>query len=52
MDRIEPYGSGKIKWVSTEWLNVRLNEEGMIIVDVQPNIHDYTRGSFQAVPVL
>ena len=38
-----PYPKGKcrIKWISTEWLQDHLDDQKMMIVDVQPNIHDY-----------
>lgn len=35
----EPYGYGKLKWVSTEYLENNLNK--YIILDTQPNAHDY-----------
>ncbi len=34
-----PSGEGKVKWVSTGWLEENLDE--VTVVDVQPNIHDY-----------
>jgi 3-mercaptopyruvate sulfurtransferase SseA len=36
-----PYGSGTVKWVSTDWLSENLKKQEMAILDVQPNIHDY-----------
>ena len=36
-----PYGTGTVRWVSTDWLYENLNKQEMIILDVQPNIHDY-----------
>ena len=41
MKRDYPYGTGPVKLVSTEWLAGRLNEKKIVILDVQPNIHDY-----------
>lgn len=43
MEKIYPYppGDGKVKWVSTEWLQEHLADEDIIILDVQPNVHDY-----------
>ncbi len=35
-------GDGKVKWVSTDWLEDNQNEKIMII-DVQPDIHDYIK---------
>jgi len=42
MTREYPYppGGGKVRWISTEWLEDKLEQE-MTILDVQPNIHDY-----------
>jgi thiosulfate/3-mercaptopyruvate sulfurtransferase len=34
-----PSGKGKVKWISTEWVEDHLDE--LMILDVQPNIHDY-----------
>jgi thiosulfate/3-mercaptopyruvate sulfurtransferase len=39
-----PSGEGKVKWISTEWLAEHINDEHLIILDVQPNIHDYIMG--------
>ncbi len=39
-DQPYPQGEGKVKWVSTEWLEDHLDDD-MTILDVQPNIHDY-----------
>jgi len=36
-----PYGTGTVKWVSTDWLSENLNKQEMVILDVQPNVHDY-----------
>jgi thiosulfate/3-mercaptopyruvate sulfurtransferase len=36
-----PYGTGTVRWISTDWLYENLNKQEMIILDVQPNIHDY-----------
>ncbi len=36
----KPYGFGRLKWVSTNWLANHLGDD-MIILDVQPDIHDY-----------
>jgi thiosulfate/3-mercaptopyruvate sulfurtransferase len=36
-----PHGEGAVKWVSTEWLEAHLEDEGLQIFDCQPNIHDY-----------
>jgi thiosulfate/3-mercaptopyruvate sulfurtransferase len=37
----EPFGSGRIKWVSTEWLGVHMDDANLSILDVQPDIRDY-----------
>jgi thiosulfate/3-mercaptopyruvate sulfurtransferase len=35
------YGKGIVKVVSTEWLGEHLDDSGLMILDTQPNIHDY-----------
>ncbi|MDD1741838.1 MAG: sulfurtransferase [Methanotrichaceae archaeon] len=46
MNKTYPYPSGesKVKWVSTEWLSQHINDKDLMILDVQPNIHDYIMG--------
>lgn len=39
-----PQGESKVKWISTEWLSQHLNSDDLIILDVQPNVHDYIMG--------
>lgn len=39
-----PSGEGKVKWISTDWLAEHINDERLVILDVQPNIHDYIMG--------
>jgi thiosulfate/3-mercaptopyruvate sulfurtransferase len=41
MKKTYPYGEGVVKWVSPEWLEGHLLDEDIMILDVQPNIHDY-----------
>ena len=41
MKRTSPYGTGPVRLVSTEWLADRLTDKKLVILDVQPNIHDY-----------
>lgn len=41
MSREYPYGKGKVKWVSTTWLEGHLGDRGLMLLDVQPNVHDY-----------
>ncbi|MGZ6248752.1 MAG: sulfurtransferase [Syntrophales bacterium] len=41
MKKEYPYGSGTVKWISTDWLHENLKKQEMAILDVQPNIHDY-----------
>jgi thiosulfate/3-mercaptopyruvate sulfurtransferase len=38
-----PYGAGTIKLVSTDWLSAHLADMDLMILDVQPNIHDYVQ---------
>ena len=39
-----PPGDGNVKWVSTEWLAQHINDDNLMILDVQPNVHDYIMG--------
>jgi thiosulfate/3-mercaptopyruvate sulfurtransferase len=41
MVKVYPHGEGTVKWVSTEWLADHLEDEGLMLLDCQPNIHDY-----------
>jgi thiosulfate/3-mercaptopyruvate sulfurtransferase len=41
MKKDYPYGKGKVKWISTDWLAENLKKEEMLILDVQPNVHDF-----------
>lgn len=41
MKKDYPYGSGTVKWISSDWLSENLKKQKMVILDVQPNIHDY-----------
>jgi len=36
-----PSGEGKVRWVSTDWLEEHLEDKYLTILDVQPNVHDY-----------
>jgi len=36
-----PYGKGTVKWISTDWLYENMKKQELVILDVQPNIHDY-----------
>ena len=36
-----PCGFGQVNWVSTDWLEKHLEDEGLMILDAQPDIHDY-----------
>lgn len=42
MSKEYPFGTGKLKWTSTEWLEKNLGGD-FHIVDCQPNIHDYIK---------
>jgi len=37
----KPQGEGKVKWVTTQWLEEHLEDDNLQILDVQPNVHDY-----------
>jgi thiosulfate/3-mercaptopyruvate sulfurtransferase len=41
MAREYPYGNGVVKWVSTDWLEQHLNDPDLMILDTQPDVHDY-----------
>lgn len=43
MKKSYPYPSGeeKVKWVSTDWLEEHFEDENVMVLDVQPNVHDY-----------
>jgi thiosulfate/3-mercaptopyruvate sulfurtransferase len=44
LNKNEPYpDKGTVKWVSTDWLEKHLNDKGLMIIDTQPNIHDYIK---------
>lgn len=36
-----PHGKGVVKWVSTDWLQNHLKDPKLLILDAQPNVHDY-----------
>jgi thiosulfate/3-mercaptopyruvate sulfurtransferase len=36
-----PYGKGIVKWISTDWLMDHLEDKNLMILDTQPDIHDY-----------
>ncbi|KUG19122.1 MAG: sulfurtransferase [Methanomicrobiaceae archaeon] len=36
-----PPGDGKVKLITTEWLEDHLRDRDMTIIDTQPNVHDY-----------
>nr|MDO8134590.1 sulfurtransferase [Candidatus Njordarchaeum guaymaensis] len=43
--RVYPYppDEGKVKWVSTDWLNEHLEDQELMIVDAQPDTYDYVQ---------
>jgi thiosulfate/3-mercaptopyruvate sulfurtransferase len=43
MEKTYPYskGDGTIRWVSGDWLEGHLQDKGLILIDCQPNIHEY-----------
>ena len=41
-----PPGEGVVKWVSTEWLDEHLEDKNLMMLDVQPNVHDYSGARF------
>jgi thiosulfate/3-mercaptopyruvate sulfurtransferase len=38
-----PPGEGKVKLVTSDWLEDHLPDDNMTILDVQPNVHDYIK---------
>jgi thiosulfate/3-mercaptopyruvate sulfurtransferase len=44
--KTDPYppGDSLVKWVSTDWLANHINDEDLMLMDVQPNVHDYIMG--------
>ncbi len=41
MSQEGPRGSGEVKWVSCEWLAQRIGDESFVLIDTQPDVHDY-----------
>ena len=43
MGKQYPYGKGDgvVQWISTEWLEKHLDDKNMMIIDCQPNIHEF-----------
>jgi len=41
MERTYPCGQGAVKWVSTDWLEQNFDAKSMMLLDVQPDVHDY-----------
>jgi thiosulfate/3-mercaptopyruvate sulfurtransferase len=38
-----PRGTGAVKWISTDWLLEHHQDQGLVIVDTQPDVHDYIK---------
>ncbi len=38
-----PHGDGIAKWVDTQWLMEHAVDEDLMILDAQPNVHDYIK---------
>ena len=43
MSKDYPCGQGPVKWVSTGWLEENLHNRELMVLDVQPSIHDYVQ---------
>jgi thiosulfate/3-mercaptopyruvate sulfurtransferase len=43
MVKTYPYGDGIVKWVSTQWLMDQLPSNEFMVLDTQPNVHDYIK---------
>lgn len=39
-----PPGEGEVRWISPEWLSRHIDDEDLMLLDVQPNVHDYIMG--------
>lgn len=39
-----PLRESKVKWISTAWLKDHIGDDDLMILDVQPNVHDYIMG--------
>ncbi len=37
-------GESVVNWVSSDWLEDHIDDESLMILDVQPNVHDYIMG--------
>jgi thiosulfate/3-mercaptopyruvate sulfurtransferase len=37
------FGDGVVNWVTTDWLAGRLGKDRVLVVDTQPDIHDYIK---------
>ncbi|MFP4395174.1 MAG: sulfurtransferase [Anaerolineales bacterium] len=43
MTKEYPHGDGIVKWVDTQWLMDHAIDENLMILDTQPNVHDYIK---------
>ncbi len=43
MTKEYPHGDGIVKWVDTQWLMDHATDEDLMILDAQPNVHDYIK---------
>ncbi|HUW32224.1 MAG TPA: sulfurtransferase [Planctomycetota bacterium] len=43
MEKTYPHGNDAVKWVSTDWLAQHIGDKDLMIVDTQPDVHDYFR---------
>ncbi len=43
MTKEYPHGDGVVKWVDTQWLMDHATDEDLMILDAQPNVHDYIK---------
>lgn len=39
-----PPGEGEMRWISPEWLSQHIDDDDLMLLDVQPNVHDYIMG--------
>lgn len=39
-----PPGDGDVRWISPDWMSQHIDDDDLMLLDVQPNVHDYIMG--------
>lgn len=39
-----PPGDGEVRWISPDWMSQHIDDDDLMLLDVQPNVHDYIMG--------